>query len=985
MYTGQNALLQILDQLWNSAVPHVIITGDGGMGKTTVLLNTAMRQGQQAILYISMEQLQAQRLSIEQQICRTLFGTGEARDKLFQLTNTKRTQPALMLLLDGFNELTQTESQYIKELRGLSAYPGIQIAVTSRENFEQRYRINFNHATLMELSEEQICNILSEEEWTHIKDRFTLKKLLKNPMLLLMYKQICPIIGQHSNAFLAWIDPIANATQLIHNYFSAQIAVLLDRGEVTGEKLLKAYKCIGYALPYIGFWMEKENHLSISCENFESLVEEAERQARQCSFLDKTFRRVRREYREGAVPDITAFEIEDYLVKETHLLHEEDGWISFSHQIYRDYMSAVWIVYMSTTAEAIEAIWNQRDFPDYIADHIRNMTGRYWEGLAEQIASRAREREGAEVRTQICNLIRAFPYTQESGVPDFSGLDLRGIRLPDYSKVSGRIQMKSARIDTISLALQSMKPVVYQELSFSADDEWLAGLSEGTLHVWSMQTGTQNQISQNGKQLKAVHFTRDGQHLLLAFTEDNKRVLDVYTNNESWSYQCTIADDFYKPPRRMSIAGDLLYIYYSNRERRYSLSDAKLIYNKKKPKTWTVPETGETLPEMFASRRISNRKKGLPDGVLCQSRSVSGEFSARSYVDGTLTIFHEGERYLTLQQGINLLKAAAISGDGKRAVTLSQKTFGKFRKVQLWDLERKSRCGEMLCSDSIHNIHLSTSGDWIVGEMNGMYWIWNWSDQSAPYTKSGQFLSNQHGKLTFYENQIIYRDEDGLLKLYDLDTRTTKSLENSKKSGKIATIMPNGELVIIGNDAKRVVFRSIRGNWKLDINRENAAVTGLLFMKNEPFVAVATSNKKLSIYHTGTGQRLRILEPGSGNNIFVAHPSKDSIACSGGGSTFEIFHLYTKVVDGQKRSWWYQNPLKVKLDGKVLDMAFNEINGELVTIMSDGMIVYCHELYCEYHGHTKIITNFNVDAYDFTDVICDAEIRKVLTSNGAKL
>lgn len=43
------------------------------------------------------------------------------------------------------------------------------------------------------------------------------------------------------------------------------------------------------------------------------------------------------------------------------------------------------------------------------------------------------------------------------------------------------------------------------------------------------------------------------------------------------------------------------------------------------------------------------------------------------------------------------------------------------------------------------------------------------------------------------------------------------------------------------------------------------------------------------------------------------------------------------------------------------------------------------QLYCEYHGYTKIIKKFNVDVYDFTDVICDAEIRKVLASNGAKL
>ena len=51
--------------------------------------------------------------------------------------------------------------------------------------------------------------------------------------------------------------------------------------------------------------------------------------------------------------------------------------------------------------------------------------------------------------------------------------------------------------------------------------------------------------------------------------------------------------------------------------------------------------------------------------------------------------------------------------------------------------------------------------------------------------------------------------------------------------------------------------------------------------------------------------------------------------------------------------------------------------------MSDGTIVYSHELYCKYHGSTQIITNFNVDAYDFTGVVCEGKVEKDLRSNGA--
>lgn len=65
------------------------------------------------------------------------------------------------------------------------------------------------------------------------------------------------------------------------------------------------------------------------------------------------------------------------------------------------------------------------------------------------------------------------------------------------------------------------------------------------------------------------------------------------------------------------------------------------------------------------------------------------------------------------------------------------------------------------------------------------------------------------------------------------------------------------------------------------------------------------------------------------------------------------------------------------------DIAFNEANGELVVIASNGEIIYCHEKYCRYHSNLEIITNFNVDAYDLAGCICDDEVRKQLMQNGA--
>lgn len=113
----------------------------------------------------------------------------------------------MILLLDGFNELSEVyEAKFGKEIRGLAQYPGMQIIVTSREDFTGRYNLRFQKALLCELVDDQIQKVLTQQEWIHIQGQYTLHQLLKNPMLLLMYKQVCPVMDRHQDAFLTYFN-----------------------------------------------------------------------------------------------------------------------------------------------------------------------------------------------------------------------------------------------------------------------------------------------------------------------------------------------------------------------------------------------------------------------------------------------------------------------------------------------------------------------------------------------------------------------------------------------------------------------------------------------------------------------------------------------------------------------------------------------------------------------------------------------------------
>ena len=119
--------------------------------------------------------------------------------------------------------------------------------------------------------------------------------------------------------------------------------------------------------------------------------------------------------------------------------------------------------------------------------------------------------------------------------------------------------------------------------------------------------------------------------------------------------------------------------------------------------------------------------------------------------------------------------------------------------------------------------------------------------------------------------------------------------------------------------------------------------------------------------------------------MMVVSPENTVIACSNGARRFQTYNYFEKVVSGKKMGWWYSNSYPAgdpQIRGNVLDLAFNMENHELVVILANGQIVFCHEKYCRFHSATDIITNFNVDAYDFRGCICEDTIRDQIRQNG---
>mgnify|MGYP006938602794 CR=1 FL=1 len=111
-------------------------------------------------------------------------------------------------------------------------------------------------------------------------------------------------------------------------------------------------------------------------------------------------------------------------------------------------------------------------------EHIRNLSGKYWDGLAERIHAIGENRDDAFQLVR--NLLDCFPSSETGGCANYSNLDLRGLQIPNaVTMTDDRISLRGAKIDCVSVGKSSEDVTLYTHLRFSPQNEFLAASSNG--------------------------------------------------------------------------------------------------------------------------------------------------------------------------------------------------------------------------------------------------------------------------------------------------------------------------------------------------------------------------------------------------------------------------------------------------------------------------------------------------------------------------
>ena len=970
-----SCLNDALAESWNTSSPHVILQADGGMGKTTVLLDACATNNIPAV-YIPLEKLNAIKIGVRDYCLKTVFDND--LDHFADFTRSKGPVPSLLLLIDGLNEVDgQAGQDFINEIQCMTLSKGIQVVITSRTEIAAYFNLSgYRVGSLKPLVVETIRKQFTDDEWNDIKDSAALYKLLSNPMMVTIYKEICPVITRYRKiGFLDWALPIENVSNLLHDYFVAQIAVLLLRTGRNGPHVISAAQIVFELLPAIAYEFESRNKLNATNEMFRQFVSDAIRghqtDGNRLASI-QTFLRC-----PGVpVPELKSLPVIDFLVAETHLLYDDGELTSFPHQIFRDYLSARWIV--RETEKKTEEIWNTRHLPFSVMEYIRDLTREYWNSTAKLLHDAGRGKDN--VRILIENLLDCFPAVDGKGIPDYSGLDLRGVHIPDAS-YHGPISMRDTRIDRTSIGRNWFRAQKFTCLKFSDDNRFLACASEGSISIYSLDKEMPPFVFSRIRTVLSMYFA--GEYLFSVSGIPSKELIGVFAMKEDqWQYLGDIPTFNFGAVFKnhlVILKEDLLHYYCKNRELCFRLSDCTLIYNEAKKNAQKNAVDGIRLVFQICG----NNEEDLDRGIAGQT--THDDLMATSFLDGRLVVTSGETIQYILNRGVTLLKDGAISGNGRMAATLSYDIFGGQRKIQIWDLAINKKSREIFCPETISKIHMSDSGQWLIGETLDDTWIYH-IDSAESHRIRNKLISNQKGRITTYDDRILLEDGDHVVSLYSLATREKKTISDRYGGVCFACFMPDDSLAVVTSDRRELVFRNTQQNILSKEFFHNARILGIQGMKNKPYLAVSTDDGILSLYHTGDAKRKRKFETLSSDFLMVVHPESNVIANSCGKNRFQTHNLYEKLLLGKQVGWWYDNNYGKDNDdppvfGDVLDLAFNLEKRELVVILSSGQIIFCHEKYCRYHDCIEIITSFNVDGYDFDGCICTDEIKKQLNCN----
>ncbi len=303
-WDGKNQLTE--SDFWNNVYKerkNVLLTGSGGVGKTTLLfrywrkMTNQYSEKQPVVWYLPLLRYQnwknkknsndsQQRVSFLRDCLLEEIKTNDRvhsiEDAVWVLNQLMDQENQLILLLDGLNEVSVSKTELLKEIYELSQKRGVQIVLTERVNTVTKLGIQtLILCEIQPLSEQQVRKILMEQQILYPLGA-TMQQLLTNQMMMELYIEI-----KKSSIEMELEKEITpNTTSALFSQYYKTMCQKIEKTMVGMEnQILCTEYALEHTLPMIAVEMKRKKERVLSYEEMIHLLEENYKNLNKKTFL----------------------------------------------------------------------------------------------------------------------------------------------------------------------------------------------------------------------------------------------------------------------------------------------------------------------------------------------------------------------------------------------------------------------------------------------------------------------------------------------------------------------------------------------------------------------------------------------------------------------------------------------------------------------------------------------------------------------------